>query len=65
MLFRSRVTPCTLTFAGSLHGVTRTLPLEIYLQRETDASAAVALSLVLVVIAVLVVGLAQGRGGLR
>lgn len=51
----------TLTFAGSLQGVTRTLPLEIYLQRESDADAAVALSLVLVVIAVLVVGLAQGR----
>ncbi|MET0693079.1 MAG: ABC transporter permease [Propionibacteriaceae bacterium] len=50
----------TLTFAGSLQGVTRTLPLEIYLQRETDADAAVALSLVLVVIAILVVGLAQG-----
>lgn len=45
----------TLTFAGSLQGVTRTLPLEIYLQRETDADAAVALSLVLVVVAVLVV----------
>lgn len=51
----------TLTFAGSLQGVTRTLPLEIYLQRETDADAAVALSLVLVVVAVLVVGLAEGR----
>ncbi len=51
----------TLTFAGSLQGVTRTLPLEIYLQPESDADAAVALSLVLVVIAVLVVGLAQGR----
>jgi molybdate transport system permease protein len=49
----------TLTFAGSLQGVTRTLPLEIYLQRESDADAAVALSLVLVVVAVLVVGLAQ------
>lgn len=51
----------TLTFAGSLEGVTRTLPLEIYLQRETDPDAAVALSLVLVVVAVLVVGLAGGR----
>lgn len=51
----------TLTFAGSLQGVTRTLPLEIYLQRETDPDAAVALSLVLVVTAVLVVGLASGR----
>ena len=48
----------TLTFAGSLQGVTRTLPLEIYLQRESDADAAVALSLVLVVVAIVVVGLA-------
>ncbi|MDH6284792.1 molybdate transport system permease protein [Rhodococcus sp. LBL1] len=45
----------TLTFAGSLQGVTRTLPLEIYLQRETDPEAAVALSLVLVVVAVAIV----------
>lgn len=44
----------TITFAGSLEGVTRTLPLEIYLQRETDPDAAVALSLLLVVVAVLV-----------
>ncbi len=51
----------TITFAGSLQGVTRTLPLEIYLQRETDADAAVALSLVLVVVAVVVIGLARGR----
>ena len=52
----------TITFAGSLQGVTRTLPLEIYKQRETDVDAAVALSLVLVVVAVLVIGLArQGR----
>jgi molybdate transport system permease protein len=48
----------TLTFAGSLQGVTRTLPLEVYLQRETDADAAVALSLVLVAVAVAVVALA-------
>ena len=53
----------TITFAGSLQGVTRTLPLEIYLQRESDPDAAVALSLVLVVVAILVIGLA--RGGLR
>jgi molybdate transport system permease protein len=50
----------TLTFAGSLQGVTRTLPLEIYLQRESDPDAAVALSLVLVAVAMAVVGLAQG-----
>jgi molybdate transport system permease protein len=53
----------TLTFAGSLQGVTRTLPLEIYLQRETDADAAVALSLVLVVVAVVVVMLVHRRSG--
>ena len=41
----------TLTFAGSLQGVTRTLPLEIYLQRETDPDAAIALSLILILIA--------------
>jgi molybdate transport system permease protein len=48
----------TITFAGSLQGVTRTLPLEIYLRRETDAGAAVALSLVLVIVAVVVIGFA-------
>ncbi|MFB2583375.1 ABC transporter permease [Herbiconiux liukaitaii] len=52
----------TLTFAGSLQGVTRTLPLEIYLQRETDPDAAVALSLVLVVVAVAVVSVAHQAG---
>jgi molybdate transport system permease protein len=52
----------TITFAGSLQGVTRTLPLEVYLQRESDPDAAVALSLVLVVVAVLVIGLVRGRG---
>jgi molybdate transport system permease protein len=49
----------TITFAGSLQGVTRTLPLEIYLQRETDPQAAVALSIVLVVVAALVIGLTR------
>ena len=52
----------TLTFAGSREGVTRTLPLEIYLQREVDADAAVALSVLLVgVAAVVVVGLGSRR----
>jgi molybdate transport system permease protein len=52
----------TLTFAGSREGVTRTLPLEIYLQRESDADAAVALSVLLVVVAaVVVVGLGSRR----
>ena len=52
----------TLTFAGSRQGVTRTLPLEIYLQRESDADAAVALSILLVVVAAIVVlGLGSRR----
>lgn len=46
----------TIVFAGSLQGVTRTLPLEIYLQRETDTQLALTLSLVLLFIALLVVG---------
>lgn len=45
----------TLTFAGSLQGVTRTLPLEIYLQRETDPDVAVALSFLLIAVAAVVV----------
>jgi molybdate transport system permease protein len=53
----------TLTFAGSLQGVTRTLPLEIYLQREVDPDAAVALSLLLVLVAVGIVFLVRGRAG--
>nr|WP_090342490.1 ABC transporter permease [Mycolicibacterium malmesburyense]CRL72899.1 molybdate ABC transporter permease [Mycolicibacterium malmesburyense] len=52
----------TLTFAGSREGVTRTLPLEIYLQRESDPDAAVALSLLLVVVAgAVVLGLGARR----
>ncbi|MDX1872404.1 ABC transporter permease [Mycolicibacterium sp. 120266] len=52
----------TLTFAGSREGVTRTLPLEIYLQRESDADAAVALSILLVIVAaVVVLGLGARR----
>ncbi len=45
----------TLTFAGSRRGVTQTLPLEIYVQRVSDADAAVALSILLVAVAALVV----------
>jgi molybdate transport system permease protein len=52
----------TLTFAGSRQGVTRTLPLEVYLQRETDPDAAIALSVLLVgVAAVVVLGLGARR----
>jgi molybdate transport system permease protein len=49
----------TITFAGSLQGVTRTLPLEIYLQRETDPAAAVALSLLLVAVSTVVIAVAR------
>ncbi|WOF23301.1 ABC transporter permease [Microbacterium betulae] len=48
----------TLAFAGSLQGVTRTLPLQVYLVRESDSASAVALSLVLIVLAVIGVVLA-------
>ncbi|MFE3225722.1 ABC transporter permease [Nocardia sp. NPDC059228] len=51
----------TLTFAGSLQGKTRTLPLEIYLQRESDPDAAVALSLLLVLVAAGIVLVAYRR----
>lgn len=52
----------TLTFAGSLEGRTRTIPLAIYLQREIDPDTALALALVLLVLAVIVVSLtARGR----
>lgn len=52
----------TLTFAGSRQGVTRTLPLEIYLVRESDPDAAVALSMLLIAVAaVIVVGLGARR----
>lgn len=43
----------TLTFAGSLQGTTRTLPLEIYLSRETDTETALALALLLIAVAAL------------
>lgn len=46
----------TLTFAGSLQGTTRTLPLEIYLQRESDSQSALSLAIVLTVVACTVVG---------
>lgn len=51
----------TITFAGSMQGTTRTLPLQIYLERETDPEAAVALSMVLVVVAIVVIALAYTR----
>ncbi|MDO5662955.1 MAG: ABC transporter permease [Brachybacterium sp.] len=61
----------TLTFAGSMPGITRTLPLEIYLVRETSPDAAAVLSLLLVAVALAVVLVAylrradDGGGGAR
>lgn len=52
----------TLTFAGSLEGVSRTLPLQIYLLRETDLTAAVTLAVLTLLLALLVVVLAYARG---
>lgn len=46
----------TLTFAGSLQGTTRTLPLEIYLERESDTQTALSLAIVLIAVACAVVG---------
>jgi molybdate transport system permease protein len=51
----------TIAFAGSLQGTTRTLPLLVYLERESDVDAAVALSLLLVVVAVVVIAVARPR----
>ena len=55
----------TLTFAGSLQGVTRTLPLEIYLLREQDADTAIALSVVLIALALLIVCVAGRQNAWR
>lgn len=53
----------TLTFAGSMQGVTRTMPLQIYLARESDADLALALGVVLLAVAVLVVALTETPWG--
>jgi molybdate transport system permease protein len=58
----------TITFAGSFPGVTRTMPLEVYLALETDPDRAVVLSLLLLAVSVAVlVGLRDrwltGGGG--
>ncbi|WP_241228227.1 ATP-binding cassette domain-containing protein [Corynebacterium hylobatis] len=55
----------TLTFAGSMPGVTRTMPLGIYLERETDPGSANALGAILIFLAVLVLALAALPAALR
>lgn len=48
----------TLTFAGSMPGVTRTMPLAIYLEREVSPERAYVLAAILIVLAVLALALA-------
>ncbi|EPH02985.1 NifC-like ABC-type porter [Propionibacterium sp. oral taxon 192 str. F0372] len=51
----------TLTFAGSLQGTTRTLPLQIYLARESDPGEALVLGMLLVVVAAIIVATTEWR----
>lgn len=51
----------TITFAGSFPGVTRTMPIEVYLALESDPQVAVVLSLLLLGMAVLVLVLLRDR----
>ena len=44
----------TITFAGNIAGRTRTLPLAVYLELESNPQAAVALSLVLLGVSLVV-----------
>jgi molybdate transport system permease protein len=51
----------TITFAGNLPRVTRTMPSAVYLALETDPEAAVALSLLLLAVSVIVLALLRDR----
>ena len=51
----------TITFAGSLGGRTRTLPVETFLALETDPESAIAISVLLLAISVAVLVLLRGR----
>ena len=46
----------TIAFAGSKEGVTRTMPLAIYLERENDTATSLALAVVLIAMSFLIVG---------
>ena len=46
----------TIAFAGSKEGVTRTMPLAIYLERESDTATSLALAVVLIALSFLIVG---------
>lgn len=49
----------TLTFAGSMPGVTRTMPIGIYLERELDQDRAYVLAAILILLAIIVLALAM------
>ena len=51
----------TITFAGSLPGVTRTLPIASYLALQTDPDQAIALALLLLVVSVVVLLMLRDR----
>lgn len=51
----------TVTFAGSIAGRTRTLPLAIYAQVDTDRAGALALSVVLLGVSLIVIVALRGR----
>lgn len=51
----------TITFAGNFPGVTRTMPLAVYLALETDPEAAIVLSLLLLAVSVLVLAALRDR----
>lgn len=51
----------TITFAGNFPGVTRTMPIAVYLALETDPEAAIVLSLVLLAVSVLVLASLRDR----
>lgn len=53
----------TITFAGSLQGITRTMPLQIYLHREADTDQALALAVILIVLAIVMLGAANLASG--
>ena len=51
----------TIAFAGSKEGVTRTMPLAIYLERESDTQTSLALAVVLIALSFVIVGATNVR----
>ena len=51
----------TIAFAGSKEGVTRTMPLAIYLERESDTATSLALAAVLIALSFLIIGATNVR----